>query len=113
MRYQRVEPPEWVASWLAKRVRAEGSGPAKEAPKSPEKVAAKAAKRAAKREKLVEDGLDTLDLWLTDLVRNGIGALEGQPSSFWEAQAARMTDAQAAGVGDTPAAHGGHPWARR
>src|SRR5262249_2675920 len=31
-------------------------------------------------------------------VRNGIGALEGQPTSFWEAQAARMTDAKAPGV---------------
>ncbi len=91
-------PPEWVASWLAKRSAPKEAAPAKENAKSPEKVAAEAAKRAAKRQKLVEDGLDTLDLWLTDLVRNGIGALEGQPTSFWEAQAARMTDAQAAGV---------------
>jgi hypothetical protein len=92
------EPPEWAASWLAKRSAPKEVAPAKENTKSPEKVAAEAAKRAAKRQKLVEDGLDTLDLWLTDLVRNGIGALEGQPTSFWEAQAARMTDAQAAGV---------------
>ena len=92
------EPPEWVASWLAKRSAPKEAPPAKENAKSPEKVAAEAAKRAAKRQKLVEDGLDTLDLWLTDLVRNGIGVLEGQPTSFWEAQAARMTDAQAPGV---------------
>ena len=92
------EPPEWAASWLAKRSAPKEATPAKESAKSPEKVAAEAAKRAAKRQKLVEDGLDTLDLWLTDLVRNGIGALEGQPTSFWETQAARMTDAQAAGV---------------
>ncbi len=92
------EPPEWAATWLAKRSAPKEAAPAKENTKSPEKVAAEAAKRAAKRQKLVEDGLDTLDLWLTDLVRNGIGALEGQPTSFWEAQAARMTDAQAAGV---------------
>jgi hypothetical protein len=92
------EPPEWAATWLAKRSAPKEATSAKESTKSPEKVAAEAAKRAAKRQKLVEDGLDTLDLWLTDLVRNGIGALEGQPNSFWEAQAARMTDAQAAGV---------------
>jgi len=92
-----AEPPEWVASWLVKR-----SAPKEAAPKasaiSPEKAAANAAKTAAKREKGVSDGLDTLDLWLTDLVRNGIGALEGQPTSVWEAQAARMTDAKAPGV---------------
>jgi hypothetical protein len=93
-----AEPPEWAATWLAKRSAPKEAGPAKESTKSPEKVAAEAAKRAAKRQKLVEDGLDTLDLWLNDLVRNGIGALESHPASFWEAQAARMTDAQAAGV---------------
>ncbi|HEY7020862.1 MAG TPA: SWIM zinc finger family protein [Ktedonobacterales bacterium] len=91
------EPPEWAASWLAKRSAPKDATP-KASAASPEKAAAQAAKTAAKREKGVSDGLDTLDLWLTDLVRNGIGALEGQPTSFWEAQAARMTDAKAPGV---------------
>jgi hypothetical protein len=105
-----AEPPEWVASWLAKR-----SAPKDETPKatavSPEKAAAQAAKTAAKREKGVSDGLDTLDLWLTDLVRNGMGALEGQPTSFWEAQAARMTDAKAPGVAGRLRRMGGIPGA--
>jgi hypothetical protein len=92
------EPPEWVATWLAKRSAPKEATTAKASALSPEKAAASAAKTAAKREKGVSDGLDTLDLWLTDLVRNGIGALEGQPTSFWEAQAARMTDAKAPGV---------------
>jgi hypothetical protein len=93
-----AEPPEWVASWLAKRSAPKEAAPVKASAASPEKAAAQAAKTAAKREKGVSDGLDTLDLWLTDLVRNGIGALEGQPTSFWEAQAARMVDAKAPGV---------------
>jgi hypothetical protein len=92
-----AEPPEWVASWLAKRAAPKETAP-KASPIAPEKAAASAAKTAAKREKGVSDGLDTLDLWLTDLVRNGISALEGKPTSFWEAQAARMTDAKAPGV---------------
>jgi hypothetical protein len=92
-----TEPPEWAASWLAKRSAPKDATP-KASAASPEKAAAQAAKTAAKREKGVSDGLDTLDLWLTDLVRNGIGALDGQSASFWEAQAARMTDAKAAGV---------------
>src|SRR5262249_8101753 len=86
-----AEPPDWVASWLAKRSAPKDATP-KAAAVSPEKAAAQAAKTAAKREKGVSDGLDTLDLWLADLVRNGIGALEGQSASFWETQAARMTD---------------------
>lgn len=92
------EPPEWMASWLAKRgAPKEGAAP-KESAKSPEEAAAAAAKRAEKRQKLVTSGLESLDLWLNDLVRNGIGQLESQPNSFWESQAARMVDAQAPGV---------------
>src|SRR6185312_16369614 len=37
-------------------------------------------------------------LWLDDLMRNGLAAVETQPASFWETQAARMTDAQAPGI---------------
>jgi hypothetical protein len=46
----------------------------------------------------VSDGLDTLDLWLNDLMRNGLGQVEAQPASFWYAQATRLVDAQAPGL---------------
>ncbi len=101
------EPPEWVASWLAKRAAtAAGSAStapdagaaAKERAQSPAASAAAATKRAEKRHRLVSDGLDTLDLWLNDLIRNGLGQVEAQPASFWYGQAARLVDAQAPGV---------------
>ncbi|HKT36964.1 MAG TPA: SWIM zinc finger family protein [Ktedonobacterales bacterium] len=99
-----AEPPQWVADWLAKRhTRAEKH--TAEETLSPEANAAKEqarekgkARRAEKREKLVADGVAGLNLWLEDLMRNGLAAVETQPESFWEIQAARMTDAQAPGI---------------
>lgn len=98
------EPPLWVADWLAKRhAREEKSSAAPTL--SPEDAAAKEqarekgrAKRAERREKLVAQGMENLNLWLDDLIRNGLATIETQPASFWEAQAARMTDAQAPGI---------------
>ena len=97
------EPPDWVADWLAKRhERAEKRA---ESPLSPGEAAAKAqarakdkARRAEKREKLVAQGIESLSLWLDDLMRNGLAAIETAPDDFWETQAARMTDAQAPGI---------------
>jgi hypothetical protein len=98
------DPPEWMASWLAKRATAAEASRTQEqastAPtqrvKSPDTAAV--AKRAEKRERLVSDGLDTLDLWLNDLMRNGLGHVEAQPASFWYGQATRLVDAQAPGL---------------
>jgi len=96
----RSEPPAWVSEWLTKRVAAQQ---AREAPKpsdtqAPKKSEAALAARADKRMALVTKGLEGLDLWLNDLVRNGLAGLELQPATFWERQAARMVDAQAPGV---------------
>jgi SWIM zinc finger len=99
------EPPEWVADWLAKRHSRDEKHTATTTTLSPEEAAAKEqarekgkAKRAEKREKLVADGIASLNLWLADLMRNGLATVETQPGSFWETQAARMTDAQAPGI---------------
>jgi hypothetical protein len=97
------EPPDWVADWLAKRhERAEKhAAPAVSSEETAAKEQARAkdkARRAERREKLVAQGIESLNLWLDDLMRNGLAAVETQPASFWETQAARMTDAQAAGI---------------
>lgn len=92
------EPPGWVREWLAKRAETAEKRQAKtsEQPKSID--TAVRAKRAEKRAVLVEHGLATLDLWMNDLVRNGLASVETQPTTFWERQAAQMVDAQAPGV---------------
>jgi len=92
-----TDPPEWIVSWLAKRAAAN---------KRKETVQTKAGsppsaaqiKTAEKRMTQVTQGVERLDLWLNDLIRNGLGNVEKQRSSFWENQARQMVDAQAPGI---------------
>ncbi len=118
------EPPEWVASWLAKRAAAAAakesvaSAPAKAPRSAPTSDTTAAAKRVARRERLVAEGIDMLDLWLNDLMRAGLGRLEAQPASFWRDQAARLVDAQAPGLASRVRAMAGvvgaaGPWPQR
>ena len=89
-----TEQPEWITSWLSKR-----ASKRKEAPTQKKtSPSANQAKTADKRLAQVKAGVDQLDLWLSDLIRNGLGTLETQPSTFWESQAAKMIDAQAPGL---------------
>ncbi len=98
------EAPEWMASWMARRAAKDApkadapDQPAESATSAEAEAAARAAKRIEKRQRLMTAGLDSLDLWLSDLLRNGIGGLEAKSAMFWEAPAARMVDAQASGV---------------
>lgn len=93
-----TEPPEWVASWLSKRQATSTRKQAKEVQASSESSQATQTKRAEKRLILVAKGLDSLDLWLSDLIRNGLASVQTQPASFWESKAAQMIDAQAPGI---------------
>jgi hypothetical protein len=87
--------PEWVTEWLARRTataeRKEARAVASDRAPDP----AAQAKRADQRLARVTKGLDALDLWLHDLVRNGLAGAESQPAAYWEARAARLVDAQA------------------
>jgi hypothetical protein len=56
------------------------------------------ARRADRRFNKVQRGVEALANWLEDIVRQGLGDLQGKPASFWQSQAARMTDAQARGL---------------
>jgi hypothetical protein len=91
--------PQWVTEWKAKRVeRAEKkeirATQAEAAPVDPNAQA----KRKEKRETNIQRGLDQLDGWLADLVRQGLAATATAGYKFWEEPARRLIDAQAAGV---------------
>jgi SWIM zinc finger len=95
------EPPEWVASWLAKRA----SSNKRKEPNEPQKTPAAPSsstsiKNAEKRRALMMKGIDLLDLWLNDLVRSGLASAESRPAAFWEEQRAQMVDAQLEGLGN-------------
>jgi hypothetical protein len=92
------DTPDWVLEWLTKRTeRAEKKGKRKAAPEAPPDAAAQA-RRAGRRLERVAEGLDALDRWMSDLVRNGLAGVETQGQELWETQAARLVDAQAPAV---------------
>jgi hypothetical protein len=93
--------PAWVAEWLAMReARAEKKAEKAAAPAEPERAPdpAAQAKRAAQREERVRAGLDDLEQWLHDGVRQGLATAGQRPRGDWERVAARLVDAQAAGA---------------
>lgn len=94
-----AEPPAWVAEWIVSRDARAGQRVAKAAAEAAKPVDAEAqAKRAAKREERVAAGLEELELWVADLVRQGLATAQARPPAFWEGMAARLVDAQATGA---------------
>ncbi len=55
-------------------------------------------KRRAQAEARVTAGVRALDLWLRDIVRDGIARLETRADGFFQAQARALVDAQAPGL---------------
>ncbi len=91
--------PEWVSSWLEKRTETAKKKEEKQQAAESKPVDTEAqAKRAAKRVANVNDGISQLDLWMADLVRGGLGALDRHNLTFWQDQAKRLVNAQARGL---------------
>ncbi|MGI8809239.1 MAG: SWIM zinc finger family protein [Acidimicrobiales bacterium] len=89
--------PDWVDEWLAARAKRAARPPTatERRPVDPEARARRMESRAAR----IGAGLQELDLWLRDLVRQGLASAQGRPFQYWDEVAARMVDAQAPGVG--------------
>lgn len=95
--------PAWVEEWWAKRAErlakaalkseaaAVASGPAAADPSAQ-------IRRREKRENNVQQGVDFLESWLRDLVRQGISSLATAGYGFWDTPARRLIDAQAPGL---------------
>lgn len=102
-KFSDTDPPLWVTDWLDKReerkTRVEKKAQQKEV--APENLAARqkdAARRVAKRGKLADAGIASLEKWLQDFARIGLASAQSAPSSFWDDQSARMVDSQLPGV---------------
>jgi SWIM zinc finger len=91
--------PQWVSDWAEKRSKKPKIKAAQETDEGNEIREVGQAKRAAERSRRVEKGIDELELWLTDTVRQGLAHLQSQPESYWQHVSARMVDAQAPGIG--------------
>jgi len=83
------EPPDWVTDWLATRT----DRKEKATVRKPGVADPRTAQRRAER---VAAGVEELDRWLSDQVRQGIASQTGY--EHWDTMAARLVDAQAPGL---------------
>jgi hypothetical protein len=58
------------------------------------------ARRQAEREATMSSGIDELERWLGDLVRQGLAAARRQPYAFWDEMASRLVDSQMPGLAE-------------
>lgn len=110
---EQATPPDWAATWLKTRAAKAVSTPAAE-PADP----AAAQRRAEQREQRVLSGLDELDQWLRDQVRQGLATTPKSGYQHWDTIAARMVDAQASGLAErlrglAAVPHSGPGWESR
>jgi hypothetical protein len=110
------DPPDWVQEWLDKRSQTTQKKQEANAEKPVDPIAQ--AKRVAQREAKVTAGLAELDLFLRDVVRQGLATVQTQPYSYWDRAAARLVDAQAPILAKRIRAmasipHSGQGWADR
>ena len=99
--FKEKRPPNWVVEWVASRAKRAQQRVEKQVKvEAGEKTvdAAAQAKRAASRDAKVTTGLQELEVWLRDIARGGLAAVQSQPPNFWERTVARLVDAQAPGV---------------
>jgi SWIM zinc finger len=109
-------PPDWVQEWLEKRSQTSQKKQEAKAEKPVDPIAQ--AKRIAQRETKVTAGLAELELFLRDVVRQGLATVQTQPYSYWDRAAARLVDAQAPVLAKRIRAmasipHSGQGWADR
>jgi hypothetical protein len=90
-----TDPPEWVTNWLKSRSQRTETKAAKEAAPVDEEVRAKRVEQRAAR---VSQGLDELEVWLRDLMHQGLATAPTRGFEFWDRSAARLVDAQAPGA---------------
>jgi hypothetical protein len=88
-------PPEWVREWLASRTERRGRATARAETRATRQADPRTAQR---RENRVAAGVDELDRWLGDQVRQGLAGAARAGYSHWDTMAARLVDAQAGGL---------------
>ena len=95
--------PSWVAEWLEKR---DDKNPEKDDDSKSvndkeveQKRTEQKNKNRDKRLAQMEVGLNDLEVWLTDTIRQGLASTEQQSYDFWKDISARMVDAKLSGIG--------------
>ncbi len=97
--FGQAEIPSWVADWLATRgSKAKRKDDVERTPEQLEELLQSKDKRKQDRLSKIQAGIEELELFVIDLMRQGIGSVKKQPFAFWKNRAARLVDAQAPGL---------------
>ena len=95
--FEAAAEPEWVTAWLSKREEKAEKKEQKIKNDVPVDEAAQAKRQAARHRKVL-DGIEDLQIWMKDLLRNGLLNVPERAGSLFENMARRMVDAQAPGL---------------
>jgi hypothetical protein len=98
--FQDLTEPEWVESWINKRLtKEEEPGKSKEQSSGENEKSNKGREKTqAERMLSVQTGVAELELWLKDLIKVGLMELPSRPLSDFNKVASRMVDAKATGL---------------
>ncbi|MCX9155626.1 SWIM zinc finger family protein [Niveibacterium sp. 24ML] len=100
-KFVQSSPPAWVSEWLDSRKQRAEKQAAKQADTASTEAATSdpqaAARRDAQRQTRMQGGIDELERWLNDRLREGLAQLPGRTSQ-WDELATRMIDAQLPGL---------------
>jgi len=86
-----LEAPEWIDKWLAKRASITKRKRPFKTTAEGEEPSAEQLKTAREATGSGETGLEQLDLWLSDLVRNGLGSIGQKSDRIWQDEAAQWS----------------------
>lgn len=90
--------PDWVNEWISKRAEKEEKKASASPPEEKPVDEAAQAKRLQARQRKVSEGIEELQLWIKDIVRNGILDMPQKGFAWFENMGKRMVDAQAPGL---------------
>lgn len=88
-------PPQWVNEWISRRAAAVEINPAQEKKQVNTETQAR---RAEQRLKKVQEGVEEIQVWIKDVIRNGLLVFREKSPAIWKNMHARMIDAQAPGI---------------
>mgnify|MGYP000826309702 CR=1 FL=1 len=94
--FKEAEEPDWVTAWLSKREEKAEKKEQKEKSETPVDEAAQAKRQAVRHQKVLA-GIDDLQIWMKDLLRNGLLNIPERAHTLFEPISRRMIDAQAGG----------------
>lgn len=95
--FRQAEEPDWVTAWLSKREEKAEKKEQKEKAETPVDEAAQAKRQAVRHQKVL-GGIEDLQIWMKDLLRNGLLNVPERAYALFESISRRMVDAQASGL---------------